>query len=123
MSARTETIFIPWLGPSANEVWSGQFWAKRKRFADDGHLMTYGAIQGLAPFDKPVSVLFQPIVKAPARMYDWLNYFATVKPIEDAIVTREILANDNPQWVTGGTIKAPQRGKESGMIVTISEKI
>jgi hypothetical protein len=122
MSARTETLFIPWIGPSGNKIWAGMHFAKRKKIADEGHLAVLAASQKVVPFDKPVSLYFQPIVKSPARMFDWLNYFATVKPIEDGMVRQGILHDDNYKWVTRGTIAAPQRGKESGVIVTISEE-
>lgn len=120
-SLRSETLWVPWLGPSGNKIWAGMHFAKRRKIADEGHLAVLASSQKVNPFNNPVSLFFQPVVKSPARMFDWLNYFATIKPIEDGMVSQGIIPDDNHKWVKMGTIAAPIRGEESGVFVTISE--
>lgn len=122
--AREETFFVQWLAPSSNKVWAGMHWTKRKKIARDGHLATMVAASEIRPFLKPVRLYFSPQYKdnkKGAGRYDWLNYFATVKPIEDALVSMGILPEDDPDWVIGGTIYAPVPSKENGVLVMIRE--
>jgi Holliday junction resolvase RusA-like endonuclease len=127
MSARTETIFIPWLGPSANELWAGtaskRAWGKRKRIAEEGHQVVSLFTRKIKPFDGKVWLFFQAIHGKGSTRRDLTNYHPVIKIIEDGLVRGGIIKGDSFKIVTKVIIDAPQRGKESGVIVTISEEL
>ena len=116
---RSETLNVPYIAPSLNSIYSGVHWSKRKKQADEAHLAVKIAASKVKPFDKPVQLNFQPIVKG--RGYDVSNYAYTVKLIEDGLVQCGILPDDTVKWVKRITIMEPIKAKESSMVVTIVE--
>jgi Holliday junction resolvase RusA-like endonuclease len=126
MSARTETLFIPWIGPSANELWAGtsskKAWGKRKRIADEGHAFVGLYAKKIKPFSGKVALSFQAIHGKGSTRRDLTNYHPVIKIIEDGLVRGGIIKSDSFKTVVKITIEPPLRGKESGVIVTISEE-
>lgn len=115
---RTESILIPWLGPSLNSVYAGKHWSVRKKVADEGHKACLVA-RTVKPFSVPVSLYFQPVLGKGVRTLDCSNYALAAKIIEDGLVRCGVLKDDTPQYVRSIAILAPERGKQTGMKVTI----
>ena len=117
---RREEIFIPWRGPTLNEIYSGMDWRKRKRIADAGHLACIVA-RKIPEFTAPVSLTFVPIIKKGERSLDCSNYAFSAKVIEDGLVKYNVLGGDSNKHVQGFTILPPIRTGEFGMRVIIEE--
>lgn len=115
---RTEQIYIPWMGPSLNQIWAGVHWRKRKMIADDGHRACLVA-KHIKTFRRPVRLTFQPEVKG--RAYDCCNYALTNKVIVDGLVMIGVLIDDTPVYVHGVETLTPRKAKHPGMWVTILE--
>lgn len=119
--ARTEQIFIPWIGPSLNDVWRGIHWKKRAKAAQYGKLACI-VFKQISPFDSPVELEFQPFVNK--RRYDCTNYTTTNKVIEDALVKYGVLKDDGPDQVLSVKTVSPvkvTKTDEVGVLLTISE--
>ena len=114
------TIFVPWVGPTGNQVWAGIHWAKRKKIADSAAWAVKIACRGVGRILCPVQLEYTPFHNG--RHYDVTNYFLTVKVIEDKLVkVAKILPDDTPRWVRRVILNAPVKSKENQMKVVISE--
>lgn len=107
------------MAPSLNKIWAGIHWSVRKKMADTGHKATWEAAKDIKPFDNPVSLVFQPLVKG--RMFDTTNYILSVKVIEDALVEHEILPGDTNKHVKAITMLPAVKAPEKAVEVTIKE--
>ena len=118
---RTEILYVPYMGPSLNQIYAGIHWVKRKEQAEQGH-DACSHIQ-IEPFTKPVSLIFIPVVGKGDRARDCSNYAYAVKIVEDGLVKVGILKDDNTNYVKSLTIEEPiyDRSQRSGMKVIISE--
>ncbi|WP_423820855.1 hypothetical protein V5738_10985 [Salinisphaera sp. SPP-AMP-43] len=116
---REERIFIPWLGPTLNQIWAGMHWAKRNKIAHQAHKACLAA-PDLAQFTTPVSLVFQPQHGKGRRRLDCTNYAVTQKAIEDGLVEAGILPGDSFSEVVSVKTEAPIRGDETGIWVTIT---
>ena len=117
---RVETLNVPYIAPSLNSIYAGAHWSKRKRQADEAHLAVKIAAKGVAMFDNPVMVTYQPMIKG--RAYDISNYAYSLKLIEDGLVRAGVLKDDTNAYVKAITIKEPIKVKaESSMVVIITE--
>ena len=115
-------IKVEYIGPSTNIIYAGVHWSKRKRMADEAHLLTKIACKGLRSFIEPVSLIFQPMIRG--RAYDTLNYSFTAKMIEDGIVRSGILKDDTKKYVGAVTILPPikiKKPEQSYMEVELRE--
>lgn len=104
-------LVVPWMGPSANNIWAGVHWTKRKRMADEGHLATSLAVKAakLGPVGGKVELVFMPQIKKRPRVrgFDCLNYAMTCKVIEDGLVRAGVLPDDSKKYVSEVAISAP----------------
>ena len=117
------TVFVPYLGPSLNEIYGGMHWTKRAKHAKKGHYAAALAMRGIEKIQHPVSLTFQPILGKGTTSRDCSNYAYAVKLIEDGIVRAGVIEDDSPKYVTSVTILAPvrDRARGNGMIVSIKE--
>jgi len=114
-------IFVPWMGPSSNECYSGRHWAKRNKDAHDGHLVTLIACKGVDPIACPVVLIFTPFVGKGQRRFDTSNYSYSAKIIEDGLVLAGVLEGDGPDQVLFAGINTPIRREDNGFLVQVFE--
>lgn len=114
-------VFIPWLGPTLNEIWSGMHWAKRNKIARQAHVACLVA-KHIPVFTEPVSLVFQPQHGKGRRRLDCTNYAVTQKALEDGLVHVGVLPGDSFHEVISVQTLAPIRGYESGMWITITAR-
>lgn len=118
-------IFVNFLGPSTNEIYSGCHWSKRKRAKDGARLATMAAVRSanLDPVQCRVDLTFTPQLGKGARRRDTSNNSMTAKLIEDALVKAGVLADDTDEHVRNVMLTPAEvdRGAATGMWVTISE--
>ncbi len=119
--SRIERVFIEFMGPSLNSIYAGVHWSERKKQADAGHLAV--SLVKIKPFDKPVTLTFQPVAGKRDRIRDCSNYSYAAKIIEDGLVKTGVLEDDSPEFVKGFGIDEPviDRARYSGMWVLIKE--
>jgi hypothetical protein len=99
------TIPIPYIGPSLNKIYAGMHYSKRKRNADEAHLIVKMACKGIKSVSNPVSLTFTPYHNS--RLYDCSNYAYTCKLIEDGLVQAGVLVDDTNKYVKQIIINAP----------------
>lgn len=101
---------------SLNKIYSGIFWAKRKKQKDDIKTLVKIALRGKKKikFDKPVEIEMQ----FNSRL-DVSNHAYIFKMIEDAIKERGIIEDDTDKYVK----KCVMRKQDvfDGVIVWVSE--
>ena len=107
-------IFVPYLGPSLNSIYSGVHWAVRKKHADAAHIATKYAVRGIEPVTCPVSLVMQPVMGKGTRRLDCSNYAYTAKMIEDGLVRSGLLKDDTPDYVVSVQTLAPVRDSKLG---------
>jgi len=116
-------LFVPFIGPSTNQMYAGQHWSERKKHKDKALRAVFEALvsegKHLVRFTEPVAVEVLPKLGKGKRSFDVSNYSYTYKLIEDALVKRKILANDTPEFVRAVIYKAPVRGDKTGMLISI----
>ena len=99
-------IFIPFYGPSTNEIYSGVHWAVRKR-AKDGALKAVKAVVRQLDIDIPISsrvdLVFTPQLGKGIRKRDTSNNSMTAKLVEDALVKANVLHDDTDEYVRNVT--------------------
>ena len=127
LKQRSETFFVPWVGPSFNIIWAGVHWSKRKKIATAGKQETWEALRSAGikdTFQHPVNLVFTPVIgpKDKGTKRDATNYIVATKVIEDALVTGKILEDDAPEYVYSIKIMAPEIGEQKGMRVKIYEQ-
>lgn len=118
---------MPYLGPSTNEIYSGQHWSKRKRHKDEARLVTKSAVirAGLGIVQGRVDLTFTPQLGKGARRRDTSNNSMTAKLIEDALVKAGVLIDDTDEYVRNVTLTPAvvDRQAATGMWVTIDEVV
>lgn len=118
-------IFVPYLGPSTNAIYSGLHWAKRKKAKDDALKATLSAVvqSGAIPATRQVDLVFRPRLGKGHRKRDTSNNSMTAKLIEDALVKAGILADDTERYVRRVTLEPADidREAETGMYVELIE--
>lgn len=116
-------LFIPFIGPSTNQMYAGQHWSQRKRHKDQALKAVFEALaeegKHLVRFVEPVSIVVSPQLGKGKRSFDVSNYSYTYKLIEDALVKRKILMDDTPEFVREVIYTAPVRGTKTGIFITI----
>lgn len=99
-------IFIPFYGPSTNEIYSGVHWSVRKR-AKDGALKAVKAVVRQLDIDIPIStrvdLVFTPQLGKGVRKRDTSNNSMTAKLVEDALVKANVLHDDTDEYVRNVT--------------------
>lgn len=107
-------IRINWIGPSTNALYSGMHWTKRKKIADEGHLMVASAVHGKCT-DLPVHLTLTP---HGGRKRDIDNFSFTVKVIIDGLVKAGWLPDDTDEYISGITILSHVKSKEVYMEIS-----
>lgn len=94
-------IFIPYLGPSTNEIYAGVHWRKRKKAKDDATIATLAAVRaaGNPKASGLVDLVFQPRLGKGVRRRDTSNASMNAKLIEDALVKAGVLTDDTDKYV------------------------
>lgn len=94
-------LFVPYLGPSTNQIYAGIHWAKRKKAKDQALAATLEAVRGIGmgPAAGRVDLVFRPRLGKGVRRRDTSNASMTAKLIEDALVKAGVLADDTEDHV------------------------
>lgn len=116
-------IFVPYLGPSTNQIYSGIHWAKRKKAKYDALKATKAAVAGMTPMQRQVDLVFRPRLGKGQRKRDTSNNSMSAKLIEDGLVKAGILADDTEQYVRKVTLEPSEIDREAttGMWVQLIE--
>lgn len=118
-------LFVPYIAPSTNAMYSGQHWRKRMEHKKQALLAVLSALSGrkdlLKKFTNPVRISVHPVLAKNRRAYDVSNYSYTYKLIEDCLVERKILQNDTPGFVRSVLYLSPTKGAATGIEITIEE--
>ena len=115
-------IFIPYIAPSTNTMYSGQHWGDRVQHKSDTVMAVIVGLSGRKErFTKPVRIEVLPQAGKGKRFYDVSNYSYGYKLIEDALVGLDVLSNDTPEFVLEVCFKKPVRGAQSGIHLRITE--
>ena len=115
-------IKIPFIGYSTNKIYAGIHWTKRKRQADEAHLIVKLSCAKMKQVDNLADLEFTPYVST--RRLDTSNYSASCKMIEDGLVACGVLKGDGQKHVGRIIINPPvklKHGDQSYMIVEITE--
>lgn len=117
------TIFVPYLGPSLNEIYSGVHYRKRAKASNTAHWVTKIAVREMKPINVPVTLTFRPVLGKGTVTRDCSNYAYAAKMIEDGLVKAGILKDDTPEYVRSITIAAPVRDRDrgNGMFIDIDQ--
>lgn len=117
------TIFVPYLGPSLNEIYSGVHYRTRAKSANTAHWITKMAAHDMKPITVPVKLTFRPVLGKGTVTRDCSNYAYAAKMIEDGLVKAGILKDDTPVYVRSITICAPVRDRVrgNGMFIDIDQ--
>lgn len=101
MAGRLVHLFVEYLGPSTNAIYSGIHWSKRKRAKDDACRATLAAVRaaGILPVTGRVDLVFRPRLGKGVRRRDTSNNSMSAKLIEDALVKAGVLADDTDEHV------------------------
>lgn len=106
-------LFVPYIAPSTNAMYSGQHWIKRKTHKAIALKAVVCALaisrNNTTRFDGPVEISIQPHLGKGKRAYDVSNYSYTYKLIEDCLVERGILKNDTSGCVAAVKFLSPVR--------------
>lgn len=123
--ARSQTLVVPWMGPSTNSIYAGMHWTKRRTLAEDGHLAACAGVR-LYKTQKvtyPIDLEFFPLILAPAKLFDTSNYSFTGKMVEDGLVKEGILVDDSIEWVRRFIIHPPERAPKGSKWSTMKVKL
>lgn len=118
---RTETIIIPWVGPTLNKIWAGIHYGQRVRIAKQAHLICCSVMKGIKPFTTPVHLEFTATAGPKQRSFDCSNYAISNKLIEDSLILAGIIEDDSIKFVHSVTSLRPVRGPESLTTLRIIE--
>lgn len=100
---------------SANKVYSGVHWTKRKQWADLYHSTFIGTKEKVK--DYPVEIEYKFTFKS--RPLDTSNCFFLVKLLEDSLVKNKVIEDDSPKFVAC-TIVYSDKGEEDEVSIKIS---
>jgi len=116
-------IFVQYLGPSTNAIYSGIHWAKRKKAKDEAVAATLKAVQEfkLGSIPGRVDLVFRPRLGKGVRRRDTSNNSMSAKLIEDALVKAGVLVDDTEAYVRRVINEPPEidRQAETGTWVEI----
>lgn len=116
---------IPLAPPSLNLFYAGQFWAVRKKLADDWHEAVWAVckemkIKKITEF--PINILTQSFFKS-KKVRDTDNTMLANKLVCDGLVGAGIIPDDNTKYVGIQTIMPPIIGdKKDETVVVISSE-
>lgn len=115
-------LFVEYLGPSTNSIYSGIHWAKRKKHKADALAAVKASELPPKPFSGMVDLTFTPQMGKGARKRDTSNGSYSAKMIEDALVECGVLQDDTGEFVRNVTCTPAvvDRTKKSGTWVTIT---
>lgn len=118
-------IFVPWLGKSGNEKnkWhnrSAHECQKKGRSAAFYAVKRQPELMGTT-ITQAVNLTFTPSLAPSKRAFDCINYWPTVKAIEDGLVDAKLLINDSGKYVKSIKINTPisSPGNFSGCWVSV----
>ena len=94
-------IFVEFLGPSTNSIYSGLHWGARKRAKDDACIATLAAVRAadIQPVTGRVDLVFRPRLGKGVRRRDTSNNSMSAKLLEDALCKAGVLADDTDEHV------------------------
>lgn len=121
---RIREIFVPYIGPSSNQIYAGiNRWDRMKHKAQA--MVAMSKLGHIPPIDYPVDIEMTPHIGKGKRVYDTSNYSYTYKLLEDALVHKQVLIDDNLRYVKGMNIRPPVRSghQGSGMLIRLIEVI
>jgi hypothetical protein len=118
LTIRHEPFFIPWMAPSLN-AWRGTNRYKQSSIAEDGHKAA--CVAKKLKVNGPCKIVFIPQHKRTSHFRDKVNYAPTIKAIEDGLVKRGVLLDDDHHHVIAHETRSAVKGKEVGMWVQIIE--
>lgn len=112
-------VFVPYMAPSLNAIYSGIHWTARQKHVDAGHLLCKRL--GLEPIRHPVHLTFVPVLGKGARARDCSNYAYAAKIIEDDLVLSGVLEDDGNRFVKSFKLMEPivDRASKTGFRVQI----
>lgn len=115
-------LFVEYLGPSTNSIYSGVHWTKRKRDKAEALAAVKASELPPNPFDGLVDLTFTPTLGKGARRRDTSNGSYSAKMIEDALVECGVLQDDTGEFVRNVTLTPAivDRKKPSGTWVKIT---
>lgn len=94
-------LFVEFLGPSTNTIYSGMHWSKRKKAKDDACAATLAAVRAadIQAVQCRVDLVFRPRLGKGVRRRDTSNNSMSAKLIEDSLVKAGVLIDDTEQYV------------------------
>lgn len=119
---RDERFYLPYQGPSTNQLYSGVHWCVRMRNKEEAQAAVDEHID-TDLFENPVSLHFVPVVGKRGRLRDLSNYTYGIKLVEDSLVGSGVLADDTQSYVRSIRIHQAivDRSQTNGFIVRIVE--
>lgn len=119
---RDERFYLPYQGPSTNEIYGGVHWYLRMQHKNAARTAVQEHID-TDLFENPVTLHFVPIVGRRGRRRDLTNYTYGIKLIEDGLVEAGVLADDTQSHVRSVRIHQAivDRSQANGFIVRIVE--
>ncbi|GAB2798990.1 hypothetical protein GCM10027040_27480 [Halomonas shantousis] len=109
-------LFVPFMGPSTNDIYAGLHWRKRKQEKDACLLITRNAVRlaGLQRIHECIDIVFRPYLtgRMARQPRDTGNYSFTAKMIEDCLVSSGVLHDDRGEYVRDWSIRPPEIGQE-----------
>ena len=120
-----QSFCIPDVGPSANTIYAGMHWRKRKAIADTWHLLVRVWVRkyGIHPVDGLVDIQIECWFGPGRKAFDSSNCSFTLKLIEDGLVAAKILKGDGPQYVGWVNGRSVPRQITTQTVVTIYELV
>ena len=117
-------ITLPGVPPSSNTIYTGMFWRKRAKIAEDWHMLVLQAVKFQEPLISPVALSITLCFGKgnkihPVRRYDASNASFALKLIEDGLVAAKVLKGDGSKHV--GLVLLSCRRSEDGVSRTIVE--
>lgn len=118
-------IFVPYIAPSTNSIYSGIHWSKRQKHVAQAVIAVRAASRMIKPFGYMVDLEFTASLGKGAVTRDTSNYSYSAKVIEDGIVKCGLLKDDDVDYV-GRIILNPRiidRKRPSGTFVKITRSV
>lgn len=112
---------MPFVAPSTNQIYSGRHWSVRHKVKAECLSAMMGIESVIEPVAQRVRLIFKPVLGKGFRRRDLSNYSYTGKVIEDCLVKKGYLTDDNDQVVRELVWQAPedQRQEHTGVWVEI----
>ena len=102
---------------SSNKIYAGQHWTKRKRWADEMHLMVIAS--NIKPYTGPFPVDCSYHFKLKGKLLDSSNTIFMQKLVEDGLVRAGVLPDDSRTYVRWVGALSDKAAKGEDNIVTV----